>query len=249
MFWIYTIGTMGLMITMIIHAVRHGKTFPWLYVIVFLPLVGCIAYFIAEVLPDILRSPDAQKLKTAALDKADPERHLRGLRQQAEMSNSTHDKQALAEEYLRLGRADEGLAVYRDIMGGPFSDDPRLQLGFARALVEARAYAECQATLDNFQKENPGYKSPSGHLTYARALAGQGKADEAIAEFEDVVKYYSGPEARAHYALFLEQIGRRDDSRAHFTQIVKVMETSPAHVRKLHREWFQTAKTALQRLG
>ncbi len=249
MFWIYTIGVLGLMVTMVIHAVRSGKVFPWLYVIVFLPLVGSIAYFLAEVLPEMLRSPGGEKLKTKAMDAANPERYLRVLRAEAEISNSTHARQALAEEYLRLGRADEGLAIYRDIMGGPFADDPRLQLGFARALVEAGDYAECQATLDNFQKENPGYKSNDGHLVYARALAGQGKVDEAVAEYESVVTVFPGPEARARYAMFLEQIGRGHEARPHFAQIVRVMETSPPHVRKLHKEWHTTAKRALDRLG
>lgn len=247
--FIYLVGVGGLMLTCIIHAVRNGNTNPWLYIIIFLPLLGSIAYLLAEVGPQILSSPDAAKLKDAALDLRDPERNLRGLRHDAELSNSVDARQKLADEYLRLGRAEEGLPIYRSLAATDYGDDPRLQMGFARALVETGNFAEAQSVLDRFQADHPNATDAQGHLLYARALAGQGKEAEATSEYDAVLRYSPGPEASCRYALFLKSVGRTAEADEHFQRIVRTIETSPKHVRRLNKRWYQIAKTRQAEAG
>lgn len=243
--YIYLAGLGLLMLTCVIHAGRNGNIMPWIYVIVFVPLLGSIAYIVVFIVPEILGSPDALKVKEAALDLRDPERHIRKLKHEAELSNSVDSRQRLADEYLRIGRAEDGLPIYRDLAATGFADDPRLQLGFARALVETGNFAEAEGVLDRFQKDYPGATDEQGHLLYARALAGQMKQDAALAEYENVIRYFAGPEALCRYAEYLQSIGRTDEARNHFQTIVKTIETSPPHVRKINRRWYQTSKARL----
>lgn len=233
------------MLTCIIHAARNGNTSPWLYIIVFLPFLGSVAYVIVNIVPEMLGSSDALRLKEAALDLRDPERHIRKLKHQAELSNSVEARQSLADEYLRIGRAEDGLPIYRGLSGQGFDDDPRLQMGFARALVETGNFAEAENVLDAFQNTHPGKADGDGHLLYARALAGQRKEAEALAEYESVIRYFAGPEALCRYAEYLQTIGRGAEAEGHFRTIVKTIDTSPAHVRKLNRRWYQNAKARL----
>lgn len=243
--YIYLIGLGLLMLTCVIHAARNGNLMPWIYVIVFLPLIGSIAYIIVFILPEILGSPDAVRVKEAALDLRDPERHIRKLKHEAELSNSVDSRQRLADEYMRIGRAEEGLPLYRSLKGQGFDDDPRLQMGFARALVETGNFTEAEAVLDQFQKDHPSKADAEGHLLFARALAGQNKQAEAIAEYQNVIGYFAGPEATCRYAEYLQSLGRQEEAAGFFKTIVKTVETSPPHVRKLNRRWYQTAKARL----
>lgn len=243
--YIYLAGLGLLMLTCVIHAARNGNLMPWIYVIVFLPLIGSIAYLVVHVAPEILGSPDAVRVKEAALDLRDPERHIRKLKHEAELSNSVDARQRLADEYLRIGRAEDGLPIYRELSTTGFADDPRLQMGFARALVETGNFAEAEQVLDRFQKDYPSAADDQGHLLYARALAGQKKQDAALTEYENVIRYFAGPEALCRYAEYLQTIGRGDEARGHFQTIVKTIETSPPHVRKINRRWYQTAKARL----
>ena len=247
--YVYFIGIGLLMLTCVIHAGRNGNLMPWIYVIVFLPLIGSIAYIVVHIAPDILGSPDAQRIKEAALDLRDPERNVRKLKHEAELSNSVDARQRLADEYLRIGRAEQGLPIYRDLAATAYADDPRLQMGFARALVETANFAEAEEVLDRFQREHPKSTDADGHLLFARALAGQRKTGEAVREFESVTRYYPGPEALCRYAMFLQAGGRADEARAMFARIVKTIETSPPHVRRLNKRWYQIAKAEGVGLG
>lgn len=245
MVFVYLIGVGLLMLTCVVHAGRNGLLMPWIYVIVFLPLVGSLAYIIVNVLPEMLASPDAQKIKEAALDLRDPERNLRKFKHQAELSNSVDARQRLADEYLRIGRADEGLPIYRSLSGSGFDDDPRLQLGFAQALVETGNFAEAEEVLDRFQREHPTKTEAEGHLLYARALAGQDKREQAISEYEALILYFPGPEALCRYAQYLMAVGRKDEAMGHYRKIVRTIDTSPPHVKRLNKRWYQAAKTAI----
>ncbi|BCW89642.1 hypothetical protein sos41_28080 [Alphaproteobacteria bacterium SO-S41] len=242
MAYIYYGGILLLMLTCVVHAARNGKIIPWIYVIVFLPLIGCIAYIIVEILPQALSSPDAQKIKETALDLRDPERNLRKLKHEAELSNSVDARQRLADEYLRIGRAEDGLPIYRALAATDYGDDPRLQMGYANALVETANFAEAETVLDRFQREHPSKTDADGHLLFARALAGQGKSAQAIEEYEAVIVYFPGPEALCRYAQYLLSIGRKDEAIGHFRKIVKTIETSPPHVKRINKRWYQTAK-------
>ncbi len=244
--YIYLIGSGLLMLTCIIHAGKHGLLMPWLYVIIFLPVIGSIAYLAVNVLPSMLSSPDVQKVKDVALDLRDPERHLRKLKHDAELSHSVEARQKLADEYMRIGRAEEGLPIYRDLAAGPFADDPRLQMGFARSLVETGNFAEAAEVLDRYQHDHPTATDSEGHLLFARALAGQRKTDLAVAEYEALIKYFPGPEALFRYAEYLLVMGRDTDARAHFTTIVKTIDTSPPHVRRINARWYKLAKERLR---
>lgn len=245
MAYIYMAGIAGLMLTCVIHAGRNNLLIPWIYIIIFLPLVGSIAYLAVNVLPGAWASPDAQKVKDAALDLRDPERNLRKLKHDAELSNSVDARQRLADEYLRIGRADEGLPIYRDLAATAYGDDASLQMGFAEALVETGNFAEAETVLDRFQKEHPSATDANGHLLYARTLAGQGKGEAATLEYEAVIKYFPGPEARCRYGQYLETLGRNDEATAHYKAIVKTIDTSPPHVKRINKRWYKTAKGRL----
>ena len=43
-------------ITCAVHVVRTGRNYYWIYIVVFVPVVGMAAYFIAEMLPDLMNS-------------------------------------------------------------------------------------------------------------------------------------------------------------------------------------------------
>src|SRR6185437_9919595 len=39
-----------------VHVVRTGRNYYWIYIVVFVPVVGMAAYFLAEILPDLMHS-------------------------------------------------------------------------------------------------------------------------------------------------------------------------------------------------
>ena len=56
---------MGLLLLCVIHAARSGNIFPWVYIIIFLPGLGAIAYILAVILPEALKSRTAGQLASS----------------------------------------------------------------------------------------------------------------------------------------------------------------------------------------
>ena len=245
MYWLYLIGPIALQIACVIHAVKTGRVFPWIYVIVFLPMVGCVAYFAVEIMPELLRSRGAQALHANARAMADPNKSLREAQRSAEMTGSVDSKRALAEEYVKRGNYADAVTLYRDAASGHFRDDPALLLGLARALFLAGDGAGAQAALDQLQAADPAFVSDEAHLIYARALELQGKNDEALHEYAQLVRYFSGEEARARYAQLLQRMGRVEEARDVYTEILKRLDGAPKRYQTLQKEWGTIAKRAL----
>lgn len=243
---VLSILPLAVMALCIVHAVRRGNIFPWIYVIIFLPGIGSLIYLFLEILPELARSRHAAKLHSGIRQMADPNKSFRDAHRTAELVGSVDAKRALAEEYIARGAFADAVTIYRDTAVGQFKDDPALLLGLARAQFLSGDAAGAQASLDALQAADPSFVSGDAHLLYARALEEQGKVEEALTEYRRLVPYYSGEEARARFALLLEKTGAHDESRAVYQEIVKLLDSAPSRYRKAQREWGDIARKALR---
>ena len=159
---------------------------------------------------------------------------------------SVDAKRQLAEEYIARGAYKDAVDLYRDAAQGQFKDDPALLFGLARAQFLSGDPAGAQASLDALQAADPNYVSADAHLIYARALEGQGKTADALAEYKRLIGYYPGEEVRARYAMLLEKTGARDEAMEVYRQIVKLLDGAPARYQKAQKEWGDIARRAVR---
>jgi hypothetical protein len=137
------------------------------------------------------------------------------------------------------------MRLYREAMVGVHQDDPALMQGLARAQFAAGQFTAALLTLDQLQAAHPRYQSAEAHLLYARCLEGEGRRDEALAEYARLVGYYPGPEAKCRYALLLQAAGRGEQARPIFQEVVKSAERSGPAFMRAQREWVDLARRNL----
>ncbi len=101
------------------------------------------------------------------------------------------------------------VTIYQNCLTGVFADDPKLLLGFAQAQFAAGDAAGARNTLDDLIRRNPDFKSPDGHLLYARALEAEGNHEKALVEYATLAEYYPGAEAGVRYAKLLKRQDQR----------------------------------------
>ena len=236
---------LGAQVLCVIHVVRTGRPYWWIFLIVMVPLVGILVYLIVEVLPGLLGSRGARQAVSGAAKVFDPGRGLREAQRQVKISPSAQNKAALANELLLAGQPEASAELYREALTGIHETDPALMLGLARALFALGDAHETQVTLERLREGNPGYTSHDGHLLYARSLEQQGKTDAALYEYAALVPYYAGQEARARYALLLEKTGRVDEAQKIFEEIRQAVDYGPRHQYREQREWYDLAKKHL----
>jgi hypothetical protein len=228
------------------HAIRNGNVWPWIYVLVLLPGLGVLIYFIIEILPDLSRTRGAQKLKRSAARAIDPNKDYRAAMREVEMVGSVDAKRSLAEQLLERGQYADAIELYQSALVGQFAADPALLVGIARAQLLNGDGAGAQSSLDTLQAADPKFVSEGAHMIYARALELQGKNDDALEEYRRLVPYFAGEEARTRQAMLLDKLGRRDEAREVYTHVLKNLNGAPSRYRKQQREWGDIAAKALK---
>src|SRR5665213_1526643 len=238
---------LGLLVICVVHAVRTGNIFPWIYVMVFLPGIGPLIYFFMMIVPDLVRGRAARRFASGTARAINPHRDYHQAMRDVEMVGSVDAKRALAEQMVQRGEFADATELYRSALQGQFSSDPALLLGLARAQFLNGDGADAQATLDALQAADPKFVSEEAHMIYARALEMQGKDVDAAGEYARLVPYFAGEEARTRYGMLLDRMGRSDEARAMFQQVVKNLDGAPGRYRRAQKEWGDIARAALKR--
>jgi hypothetical protein len=244
----YLIISIVIQVLLIVHCIRTGRNWLWITVLLFLPFAGSIAYVLVEILPQLFNSRGTRRAVRGMSKALDPQQDLRRFEDEARLIGDVASRQRYADELLRHNRAPEAVAIYRQALSGLYEHDPNLMLGLARALFANGAFSDARATLDALIANNPEFKSPDGHLLYARALEGEGNHDRALEEYAAVASYYAGAEAPLRYARMLRATGKKEESRRVLKELLEHARLAPRHYRKMQQQWLADAQRELAAL-
>jgi hypothetical protein len=228
--------------TLVIHAAKSGRFWPWAYVILLLPGFGALGYVAVELVPEWMGSAHGHQTRKRLSRTLNPEKQYRQLVDRLEVADTIASRAALADECLELGKFAEAKRHYEHILAQPLGDDPIYCVRKARAEFGLDRPHDTVATLDDLRRRWPDYQSADAHLFYARALEAGGRSQEALDEYRALSAYYPGAEPRVRYGLLLNLLGRRDEARTLFADVVKQLRRAPKHVRKLQGEWIAIAE-------
>src|SRR5262249_25854556 len=153
-----------------IHAMRSGRPNWWLYILLFVPLFGSIAYLLFELLPELAQTRRARDVQANIGTILDPDREWRERVRQAEIVDFGGSEPAVAEECMRKERWDDAITLLQAAGQGIFSDDPGILVSLAEAQLGAGNGTAAIATLDKLRAAHPGSKNQDAHLLYARSL-------------------------------------------------------------------------------
>ena len=224
-----------------IHVIRSGRDRYWLYLILFLPGLGCAIYFFSEFLPEMRQHHKVKKVGTQLIKAVDPQREVRRLRDQLEIANTDANRRELAEACIAAGHIDEAISLYKHCL--QFDEhDPILMEKLAGAYFQQKSYAQARQILEDLIEHNPNYKSSDGHLLYAETLQALNETRQALEEFRVLSETYPGEEARIKYAMLLLAQGNNDEARRVFEQVLLRARQAPRFYRKSQKQWITIAK-------
>jgi hypothetical protein len=249
-----SIGIVLINLALAWQVIRTGRSPLWLVALAVASFMGLlytvgvwIAFIALAVIPDMWRSLPARRFADNVVSAADPGRGYREKLRQVEQVGSVDSKRALAEECIRMGRFADAVELYQSAMQGPLGDsDPAMMKGLARAQMLSGDGAAAEALFLRLKQADPTAFDADAELDYARALALQGKNDEAVRQYEKFVARYSGEEARARFGLLLESMGQTDRAQALFREILASVKGAPSYYRRRQREWVSIARSHLK---
>lgn len=229
----------------LVHLVRTGRPYYWIWLILIGSLLGSAVYIITQVIPELRNDPASRKLVRNVQDRIDPERQRRRIAQQLDVADTVDNRRKLAEECLRLGDYANAAELYQSVLKGIYASDAAFLLGLAQAQAGQQQYAAARDTLDALIEANPDFRSDDGHFLYARCLEELGEHARALEEYQVLSTSYPGEEARLRYGLLLRQAGRPDDARQVFEDMLKRARVAPKYYRRKEKEFLDAAQKAL----
>jgi hypothetical protein len=228
------------------HALKTGRQYWWLFVIMGFPVMGCLLYYFIEVFPSSRESRSAQKAARAISRALDPDRHLRARVADVEACGSVENRIQLARECMEQRMHTEAAALYRSCLSGVHESDPHIRLGLAAALLLGGGHEESLAVAQRLRASHPSFRASEVGLLIARAFEAANRLDEALAELGVLADTYPGEEGRWRYGALLKRLGRAQDAQAVFRRMLRNAERLPEHYRDAQRDWLDMARQSMQ---
>jgi hypothetical protein len=228
-----------------IHAIRTGRETFWIYIIAFLPGIGCAVYFFTQVLPDMQRDPSVRQAGNRLLKAIDPERELRRRQDELEIADTVANRVKLADECIEAGFHSDAIPLLQRCLNNGH-DDPDIMLKLAQAQFGAGQYQSSITTLDDLIKANPNFRSHDGHLLYARSLEALGNTAQALEEYQALATAFPGEEARLRYAQLLQHSGQHGKAHQVLQEILLRAKRAPKYYRRKEQEWVKQAEQMLK---
>lgn len=244
----FLIITYVIQVIMIGHVMKTGRPPYWAFILLMAPGIGGLAYFIVELLPELTNSMGGKRAMRGVKRTLNPGGELRRRQVEHRLSGSVDAARHLAAELMDKGRYAEAISHYRTALTGIYEHDPDLMLGLASAQFANKDSLACIETLDALKEHNPDFRSPDGHLLYAKSLEATEQLEPAEQEYAALAGYYPGAEARVLYAQLLERMGKTELAREEYSKILAGAELAPRHFRRAQKRWLADAKAGASRL-
>ncbi len=209
-----------LQLTVVYHAFKTRRPYWWIFVIMGFPVMGCVIYFIVEVLPGSRSERNLKKIGNDIVKTINPDREMKRRAEELAICGSVENKLKMAEELVERGMFDEAIQLFQSAREGQYYFAPDLLYGFARARFFNGEYLEARKLLGELQEHAPRYYAQEVALMKARAAAKFGDRSTARGEIESLLENFVGLEARYRYAEILFEDGQPDRARAELERVI-----------------------------
>jgi hypothetical protein len=224
------------------HALKTGRQWWWIGIIMGFPVGGCLLYYFIEVFPTTRESRKAEKAVQAIVKSFDPDKSLREHVANLEDCGSVDNRIALARSCTDRGMHREAASLYKSCLTGVHESDPAIRFGLAAALLGAEDWKEAHVVAHALRQSQPKFRTEELRLLDARALEGLGRFDEALAEYRVLADTYVGEEGRWRYGALLVRMGRNAEAGEIFNRMLRSAARLPEQYREAQEQWLALAR-------
>lgn len=234
----------GLQAICVFHCVRKGRQTNWIWLIVFLPLVGCLIYIFTE----MFSRRDIQNVQSGMSSIFNPGSSVRRLEENFQFSDTFANRIALADAYFATGNTDRAIELYESGLTGNFTENEYVFGQLIIAYYQKKRYIDILPIAKKIY-HLPQFARSKPHILYAAAPGYTGNYEEAEKEFKTMKARFANYEARYYYALLLAGTDRVNEARTIFSEMLSEVSHLSSRERRYNRNWFRLAKVELNKLN
>jgi hypothetical protein len=210
----------ALQLLCIVHAMRTGREHYWIWIVLFLPYVGGLAYLIVEILPGLRLGRHMAAARTAVNRVLVPGKKLRDLKSRASFSPTVENRTAYADALAEAGAWSEALAEYEACLGGLARNNPAILYKAAAAAYGAGDFERATGYLVRLPRKPDGtFEQKPWNLLHLAVLERSAAPEIAASEYERFCALVNDRELDCLYLEFLERNGGYDKLEAALDRI------------------------------
>lgn len=153
MSFIFALLPYVIQLCLIIHCIKTGRS-GWLWLLIFIPYIGGIAYIILNVIPDLKESRSLHNAGDAIGSKFNPNKEIQNLERLVKKQETITNIVALADAYENAGQFDKAMELYNQCLSGPYEHDSEIMFKVVKAYLHADKLAEAKEAMAQFKKYN-----------------------------------------------------------------------------------------------
>ena len=227
-------------ILLIVHVIKTGRPYWWIWLIFFFSFVGAAVYVLVELAPDCRRL----SIQDLAWKLTSRDRKIAWLKEAIEESDTFNNRTDLAAEYFRQKKYEEAAESWQACLRSPYEDDAYTLLDLAECYFAMGRHPEVQQLLPRIDLTQAINLENRKMLLEARTAESLGERSRAAELYRFLSAGYPGEEPRYRYALFLLEDGQPEDALRLLQEILKKYRKAGPHWRKDQKTWYRLAKKA-----
>ncbi len=238
--------TIAVQILFAVHVHRTGRNTYWIYLILMVPVMGCAIYFVAEVLPELIRGPAGKHAKKTFSSVLDPEKDFRDAKYAFDTAPTIANRINLAQLLIARHQYDAVIALLEPALTNHFADDILLLEGLAYAYYDKGDFRNALVYIHKIYDRQDAEPQDYIKLLRARTYIALNELATARAELTRLIDFYTGEEARITLAQLMVRMGANAEARSIYQDIVTRSSHAPKYYQKQERHWIDIAKQALK---
>lgn len=223
----------------IYHLFKNRNSYYWIFAIVFLPLVGCLAYLITQV----FNKKDAEKIQGNLTTILDPSKKVRDLERKLEFAETYLNRVNLADALLAAHNYPEAIKQYHIALEDKTQNDFYVKAQLIKAYFYNKDFDQVIA-LSEVSESHKEFEKTDVPFLYGMALAEKGRGVEAEKQLRLIDRPYCNYKERLALANFLLNLERPKDAK----EILDELHVEMQNMTKMNLRLYRTTILEVEKL-
>ena len=228
----------ALQVFCIYHLYKNRNEYYWVFLILFLPLLGSIVYLFLKV----FNKQDVESIQKEVTTIINPGKKISDLEKQLQFSDTFQNRVNLADALFNIKDYQNAIQHYKEALSLSFQDYYVITQ-LITSFFEIEDYKNVIFYVDRIKDKREFQKSKTQFL-YGLALEKQNQVDEAEIELRKIDQRYSFYEERLILAKFLISRNKQVDAK----EILMEIHTESEYMTKLNKRVYRSTILEVEQL-
>jgi hypothetical protein len=227
----------------IYHAIKNRNNYYWIFLILFLPVIGAVIYLVTQV----YNKNDANKIQEEITSILIPTKKVKDLEKQLAFSETYQNRVNLADAYLEMKDYNNAITHYEFAL----KDKSQKGLYVIKQLVKAYYGLKNYKKVIKYAEQIKGeteFENSKAQFIYGLALEEEGATEIAETTLKKIDLRYSNYQERLILAKFLVKHNKQEEAKSILNEILIESQNMTKPNRKRYRETIQDVQKLIQTL-